>query len=761
MARGQIPLFGGGALRSPLDPRKCRLDTGGGVFCLSPCHGDWLTQNRRNAKPCGEFLRGSRASGPEGPECRAGAPRLTRRRLSLKGTPVESTLYLSGPGSLPMSLDAARLAPMANAIRALSMDAVQAANSGHPGMPMGMADVATVLFSRFLKFDPAQPRWPDRDRFVLSAGHGSMLIYSLLHLTGYAAPTMADIRNFRQLGSPCAGHPENHVLPGVECTTGPLGQGLAMAVGMAIAERHLNAQFGDDLVDHRTFVIAGDGCLMEGINHEAIGLAGHLKLGRLIVLWDDNRITIDGDTDLSTSEDIPARFTAAGWHTAACDGHDFADIERAIAEAVADGRPSLVACRTVIGKGAPNKQGGHNVHGSPLGADEIAAAREYLGWNSAPFEVPAEILADWRSLGQRGAAARDEWQARLGASAKGAELSRRMAGELPSGDEAAKAFAAWLDGSQKVATRKASELALEVLTPLVPEMVGGSADLTGSNNTKTKATTPFSAQDYAGRYVYYGIREFGMAAAMNGMALHGGVIPYGGTFLVFSDYCRNAIRMSALQHARVIYVLTHDSIGLGEDGPTHQPVEHVMSLRLIPNLDVYRPADVIETAECWNLALQSADRPSVLALTRQNLPQLRNAANSGGEMLSARGAYRIREAGLARSVVLVATGSEVALAMDVAAELEAGGIGADVVSMPSWRHFDAQDNAYKAGILPDGVLKVAIEAGVTLGWQKYVGDGLIFGIDEFGASAPAEDLFAHFGLSVGAIVPKIRARLGN
>lgn len=656
-----------------------------------------------------------------------------------------------------MTLDPSRLAPMANAIRALSMDAVQAANSGHPGMPMGMADVATVLYSQFLKFDPAAPKWPDRDRFVLSAGHGSMLIYSLLHLTGYAAPTMADIRNFRQLHSPCAGHPENIELDGVECTTGPLGQGLAMAVGMALAERHLNATFGDGLVDHRTWVIAGDGCLMEGVNHEAIGLAGHLKLGRLNVLWDDNRITIDGDTDLSTSEDIAARYAATGWHVTACDGHDHGDIARALAEAAADPRPSLVACRTVIGKGSPNKQGTHNVHGSPLGGDEVDATRAALGWTAAPFEVPAEILADWRSLGAKGAAARADWEKRIAADPQGKEFARRMAGKLPDMDQANAAFAAWLGQPQKVATRKASELALEVLTAAVPEMVGGSADLTGSNNTKTKSTGPLSAADYAGRYVYYGIREFGMATAMNGMALHGGVIPYGGTFLVFSDYCRNAIRLSALQQQRVVYVLTHDSIGLGEDGPTHQPVEHVMSMRLIPNLNVFRPADIIETAECWNIALQSEGTPSVLALTRQNLPQLR----SEGTMLSAKGAYRLRAAGAARKVVLVATGSEVELACSVRDALEAKGIGADVVSMPCMELFDAQDAAYKADILPADALLVSIEAGVTWGWQKYVRDGLTIGIDSFGASAPAEVLFPHFGFSVEAIVPKIEARLAG
>ena len=658
------------------------------------------------------------------------------------------------PGS-PAALNA-----MANAIRALSMDAVQAANSGHPGMPMGMADVATVLYSKFLKFDPSAPKWPDRDRFVLSAGHGSMLLYSLLHLTGYAAPTMDDIRNFRQLGSPCAGHPENFELEGAECTTGPLGQGLAMAVGMALAERHLNAGFGDGLVDHRTFAVAGDGCLMEGINHEAIGLAGHLKLGRLIVLWDDNRITIDGDTDVSTSEDVAARYRATGWHTVACDGHDFADIERAIAEAVADPRPSLVACRTIIGKGAPNKQGGHNVHGSALGAAEVAAAREYLGWTAAPFEVPADILTDWRSLGAQGAAAHADWQARLAADAKGAELSRRMAGELPDMAEVEATFAGWLEGNQKVATRKASELALEVLTAHVPEMVGGSADLTGSNLTKTKSTTPFGADSYGGRYVYYGIREFGMAAAMNGMALHGGVIPYGGTFLVFSDYCRNAIRMSALQGARVVYVLTHDSIGLGEDGPTHQPIEHVMSMRLIPNLEVFRPADIIETAECWTLALQNANGPSVLALSRQNLPQLRNAESSGATNLSAKGAYRLQAADAPRKVVLIATGSEVEIAVNTRALLEAQGVGADVVSMPSMSRFRAQDGAYRADVLPDGVLRVSIEAGTTFGWEGITGlDGLRIGIDTFGASAPAEVLYDHFGLTPAKIAPQIFAAL--
>lgn len=660
-----------------------------------------------------------------------------------------------------MTLAPDRLAPMANAIRALSMDAVQAANSGHPGMPMGMADVATVLYSKFLKFDPAAPKWADRDRFVLSAGHGSMLIYSLLHLTGYASPSMDDIRNFRQMGSVCAGHPENFLIEGVECTTGPLGQGLAMAVGMAMAERQLNATFGDDLVDHKTWVIAGDGCLMEGINHEAIGLAGTLKLGRLKVLWDDNNITIDGDTSLSTSEDIPARFRASGWDVFACDGHDFADIERALAEAAASDKPSLVACKTVIGKGAPNKQGGSGVHGAALGDAEVAAAREYLGWSAEPFVIPADILAEWRSLGAKGAEARKEWEARKVAHPEAAEFSRRMAGELPEGEEVAATFASWLEGSNKVATRKASEDCLNVLAPAMPELIGGSADLTGSNNTKAKCQAPFSANDYSGRYVYYGIREFGMAAAMNGMALHGGVIPYGGTFLIFSDYCRNAIRLSALQQVRAVYVLTHDSIGLGEDGPTHQPVEQVMSLRLIPNLYVFRPADVIETAECWNVALQSTETPSVLALSRQNLPQLRNS----GEMLSARGAYTLRHAEADRKVILVATGSEVELACNVRDALEAQGIGADVVSMPCMELYEAQDEAYKHEILPNdpSILKVSIEAGSTMGWQKITAfsrnGGLNIGLDRFGASAPAPDLFARFGFTVEAIVPKILEKI--
>ncbi len=658
-----------------------------------------------------------------------------------------------------MSLDPSRLASMANAIRALSMDAVQAANSGHPGMPMGMADVATVLWTRYFKFDPSAPDWPDRDRFVLSAGHGSMLAYSLLHLSGYARPTMDDIRNFRQLGSPCAGHPENIELAGIECTTGPLGQGLAMAVGMAIAERHLNAEFGETLVDHRTWVVAGDGCLMEGINHEAIGLAGHLQLGRLTVLWDDNDITIDGKTDLSTSEDVKARYAATGWHVESCDGHDPEDIARAIDAALADDRPSLVACKTVIGKGAPNKQGTAATHGSPLGDEEIAAARAELGWDASPFEIPEAILADWRATGERGRELHAGWEERAANDSRNDEFIGRMAGNLPplQGWDAYRAKLA--EDLPKVATRKASEMALGVLTETVPAMLGGSADLTGSNNTKTSATAPFTASDRSGRYIYYGIREFGMAAAMNGMALHGGVIPYGGTFLVFSDYCRNAIRLSALQQAPVVYVMTHDSIGLGEDGPTHQPVEHLAALRAIPNLLVMRPADALETAECWEIALRQTNRPTVLALSRQGLPALRADI---AENRCENGAYRLVEASAPRQVVLLATGSEVALAKDVAAGLESQGIGADVVSMPCWELFEAQSEEYRNALIPAGTLAVSIEAGTTMGWHKYVGrDGLTVGLDRFGLSAPAGDLFTHFGFTAEAIIPQITANLAS
>ena len=628
------------------------------------------------------------------------------------------------------------------------MDAVETANSGHPGMPMGMADAATALFTRHLKYDPADPTWPDRDRFVLSAGHGSMLIYALLYLTGYDRPTLDDIKRFRKLGSPTAGHPENFELAGIETTTGPLGQGLATAVGMAIAERHLNAVYGDELVDHRTFVIAGDGDLMEGINHEAVGLAGHLKLGRLIVLWDDNRITIDGSTDLSRNEDVVARHAAAGWHTLECDGLDAGKVGQAIDKAVADERPSLIRCKTIIGYGAPNKQGTAATHGAALGKDEVAAARKELGLDPAEFSVPDDVLAAWRQAGQRCAAERAAWRKRLDASKRKAEFLAQLDGKTDDG---------WLkphlDGllanPPTVATRKASEMALEAINPAITSTIGGSADLTGSNNTKTKALQPLTADNYGGRYIYYGIREFGMAAAMNGMALHGGIIPYGGTFLVFADYCRPAIRLSALQGAKVIYVMTHDSIGLGEDGPTHQPIEHLQSLRAIPQLEVYRPADAVETAECWAIALAN-DGPTLLALSRQNLSLVRTKASA--ENLCAKGAYRLKRAKAARKVILIATGSEVEIALAVATELEGQGIGADVVSMPSTDRFDAQDAAYREDILPDvsnrEILRVSIEAGTTVGWERYTGlHGLRIGIDGFGASAPAADLYEHFGLT--------------
>jgi transketolase len=649
---------------------------------------------------------------------------------------------------------------LANAIRALAMDAVETANSGHPGMPMGMADAATALFAKHLKFDPADPYWPDRDRFVLSAGHGSMLIYALLYLTGYERPTMEDIRRFRQLGSPCAGHPENFELPGVEVTTGPLGQGLAMAVGLAIAERHLNATFGDDLVDHRTFVIAGDGDLMEGVNHEAVGLAGNLRLGRLIVLWDDNRITIDGSTDLSRSEDVMARHAAAGWHTVECDGLDAGKVAKVLDQAVADERPSLVRCRTIIGYGAPNKQGTAATHGAALGREEVEAARQELGLDPEEFTVPDDVLEAWRAIGRRGAQKRAAWQKRLTASKKGEDLSRRLAGQVDDG-WLAPHLEALIAAKPTVATRKASEMALEAINAAVDCTVGGSADLTGSNNTKTKALEPLTAENYGGRYLYYGIREFGMAAAMNGMALHGGVIPYGGTFLVFSDYCRPAIRLSALQGARVIYVMTHDSIGLGEDGPTHQPIEHLQSLRCIPQLHLFRPADAVETAECWALAL-AAEGPSVLALSRQNLPAVRTEA--AGENLCARGAYRLRPAGAARKAILLATGSEVEIALAAAELLEADGIGADVVSMPCTSLFDRQPDEYRQDILPDvsnrEILRVSIEAGSTIGWERYAGlHGLRIGIDRFGASAPHTDLYAHFGLTAEAVARRVADHL--
>ncbi len=652
---------------------------------------------------------------------------------------------------------------MANAIRALSMDAIQKSNSGHPGMPMGMADVATVLFSKFMQFDPSRPDWPNRDRFVLSAGHGSMLLYSLLYLTGYEKPTIDDIKNFRQLHSPTAGHPEYGECPGIEVTTGPLGQGLATSVGMALGERLSNAEYGDAITDHFTYVIAGDGCLMEGVSQEAISLAGHLNLSKMIVLWDDNSISIDGGTDLSTSEDMHGRFEAVGWHVQAVDGHDPEAIEAAIKEAQASDQPSMIACRTTIGYGAPTKQGTSATHGAPLGDDEIAGARELLNWHSAPFEIPDDVLAAWRSVGAAGAAASAAWQKefdKLDAFVC-EDFDRRQNKELPkSFDDAINAYKAKLVAEPvKVATRKASQMALEVINDVVPETIGGSADLTGSNLTKTSQTAPISANDFSGRYVYYGIREFGMCAAMNGLALYGQHIPYGGTFLVFTDYARPAIRLAALMEQRAIYVMTHDSIGLGEDGPTHQPVEHVASLRAMPNLNVFRPCDAVETAECWALSLQSTGTPSVHSLTRQGLKQQR--LTNTDENLCAKGGYILHEAsGGTPKAVLIGTGSEVEIAAEAREALEAAGIPTRVVSMPCTELFDGQDAGYRKEVLPEGVLTASIEAATTFGWQRYTGlNGTNIGLDSFGASAPSPDLYEHFGITSDALVSAVKAAL--
>jgi len=650
---------------------------------------------------------------------------------------------------------------MANAIRALSMDAVQKANSGHPGMPMGMADVATVLFTRHLKYDPSWPDWPDRDRFILSAGHGSMLLYSLLYLTGYAGPTLDDIKNFRQLGHPCAGHPEYGELPGIEMTTGPLGQGLASSVGFALAERLSHARMGD-IIDHHTYVMCGDGCLMEGISHEAISLAGHLQLGKLIVLWDDNGICIDGSTSATLSDDQIARFAASRWHTQAINGHDVEEIDAALAAAKLDNRPSLIACRTTIGYGAPHKQGTSAVHGAPLGPDEIAAARKFLNWPWPPFDIPADILECWRAAGRVSRKTAQQWKAdfaRLDENIR-ADYTRRLNRQLPAElDAALEAYKKDLaENPQKVATRKASEMALTLLNPIVRETIGGSADLTGSNNTKTPDQTPVTADDYSGRYLYYGVREFGMSAVMNGLALHGEYIPYGGTFMVFTDYCRSAIRLSALMGQRVIYVMTHDSIGLGEDGPTHQPVEHLMSLRAMPNVAVYRPADAVETAESWQCALLDTGRPSILALTRQALEPVRLAHSS--ENLVARGGYELRAADGEAKVTIIATGSEVEIAVAAREKLQAGGIGTRVVSMPSTDIFDDQPEEYRTEILGTAAINVAVEAGIKFGWERYVGrDGIIIGMEGFGASAPAKDLYEYFGITAEAIVLAVKERL--
>ena len=639
---------------------------------------------------------------------------------------------------------------MANAIRALAMDAVQAANSGHPGMPMGMADVATVLFTEALKFDPAVPGWANRDRFVLSAGHGSMLLYALLHLTGYPGMTIEELKNFRQFGSKTAGHPEYGHAPGIETTTGPLGQGLANAVGIALSERLLAARVGNDLIDYHTYVIAGDGCLMEGISQEAISLAGHLKLGKLIVLWDDNSISIDGATSLAVSDNELERFAASGWNTARVDGHDPAAIAAAIKAAKGDSsRPWLIACKTVIGYGAPNKAGKSSAHGEPLGGEEIKATRERLDWPYQPFDVPDHILSAWRAVGSRGAKTYADWAKRLsGANAEAKALisGRKLETALASAIAAAKtAFAA---DTTKRATRVWSQLTLEHLVPALPELVGGSADLTGSNLTKTKAQVSITPENFAGNYVHYGVREHGMAAAMNGIALSGSFIPYGGTFLVFTDYCRPSIRLSALMEQRVVYVMTHDSIGLGEDGPTHQPVEHLSALRAIPNLNVFRPADGIETAECWELAIAAKKTPSILALSRQAVPNLRS---DGQENQSAKGAYVIKASEGARDVTLIATGSEVGVAIEAAAALSKNGVSAAVVSMPSFELFRAQPESYRNSVLGDAP-RVAIEAGVAQSWYEWLRPSDKFvGMPGFGASAPAAKLFQHFGITAAHV----------
>jgi transketolase len=653
---------------------------------------------------------------------------------------------------------------MANVIRALAMDAVQKADSGHPGMPMGMADVATVLFTRFLKFDAAHPDWPDRDRFVLSAGHGSMLLYALLYLTGYPEMEIGELRNFRQLHSRTAGHPEYGHAPGIEATTGPLGQGVGNAVGMALAERLLNSRYGDAIVDHYTYCLAGDGCLMEGISHEAISLAGHLKLGRLIVLFDDNQVSIDGPTSLAVSDDQIERFNASHWHTARVDGHDPEAIALAIENArqVTD-RPSLIACRTVIGYGAPSKAGTAATHGSPLGEEEVKGAREKLGWRHQPFEVPKPILANWRAIGARHRATYDAWSAaakRVDASARAA-LTDPIEGKVKAAIAGAIAAVKsdFVKEGAKLATRQSSQKVLEKLVPVIPGLIGGSADLTGSNGTLTKFHTVVKPGDFTGNYIHYGVREHAMAATMNGMALHGGIVPYGGTFLVFTDYCRPSIRLSALMQQRVIYVMTHDSIGLGEDGPTHQPVEHLAALRAIPNLNVMRPADSVECAECWEIALLSKTTPAILALTRQGVPPLRTAPSD--ENLSAKGAYVLIEPARARDVTLIGTGSELALAVAAAKTLEGEGIAAAVVSMPCSELFEAQSQSYRKQVL-GACPRVAVEAAVAFGWSKWLGPTDAFvGMHGFGASAPAQHLYKHFGITAEAVAAAARELVGK
>ncbi|WP_256752637.1 transketolase [Mesorhizobium sp. Mes31] len=651
---------------------------------------------------------------------------------------------------------------MANTIRFLSMDAVEKAQSGHPGLPMGCADIATVLFTRFLKYDPKAPHWADRDRFILSAGHGSMLLYSLLHLTGYEDMTLDQIKHFRQLGSKTAGHPEYGHATGIETTTGPLGQGLANSVGFALGERIMNAAFGNDLVDHYTYVLAGDGCLMEGVSQEAIALAGHLKLNKLIVFWDNNNISIDGPVSLADNTDQVARFQASGWNASHIDGTDPEAIAYAIEAARHSDKPTMIACKTTIGFGAPTKAGTNKAHGSPLGADEIAGARKFFNWDSPPFEIPADILDAWRTAGKAGVKARTDWEGRLAkADAKlKAEFERRLAGKLPSNFDAVIAdYKKKLSADKpKVATRKSSEMALEVINGAVPETIGGSADLTGSNNTKTSQTKNITSDDYGQRYVHYGIREHGMAAALNGLTLHGGLIAYGGTFMCFSDYARPSMRLASLMGIRSIFVMTHDSIGLGEDGPTHQPVEHLAALRAIPNHNVFRPADAVETAECWQIALESEKTPSTLALTRQNLPTVRTEFVA--KNLSSQGAYELAAASGEAAVTIFATGSEVEIALAARELLEKHGHPTRVVSVPCFELFDKQSDDYRRKTIGNAPVKMAIEAGIRQGWDHLIGsDGIFVGMTGFGASGTIEQLYPHFGITAEAAAKAAEARL--
>ena len=658
-------------------------------------------------------------------------------------------------------MEQAEIRRLANAIRGLTLDAVQNAKSGHPGLPLGMADAATVLFSQFLKYDPADPNWPDRDRFVLSAGHGSMMLYSLLYLTGYPGMSLDDIKTFRKLGSPCAGHPEHGHAPGIETTTGPLGQGLGNAVGMAIAEAHLNKRFGDDLVNHKTYVICSDGDLMEGISHEAIGIAGHLKLKNLIVLYDDNNITIDGARELSDTTDNNRRFEASGWQVDRCDGHNAADVFRALTAAQKSEKPVMINCKTIIGFGMPTRAGTQKAHSDAPGADEVAGAKKALDLPPGAFTLNDGVLEKWREIGKRGASARAEWNKRKASAQASKDFDDALAGNIPHAlHDALNEFKKKMIAEKPViATRKASEGVLEVVNPVVPSTMGGSADLTPSNNTKTKDMLNFEPQTYGGRYMRWGIREHGMCAAMNGMALHGGVIPYGGTFMVFSDYCRPSIRLAALMQQRVIYVMTHDSIGVGEDGPTHQPVEQLAAMRAMPGILIFRPCDPVETAEAWEIALNKKDGPSFLALTRQNVATSRSEVTD--KNLTAHGAYEIARADNAQ-VTFFASGSEVELAMQARELLKADGIAARVVSMPCWSLFEKQDATYRDAVIGKSPVNVAIEAGVREGWDRYIGpNGIFIGMHSFGASAPYKDVYKHFGITAEAAADAARKAIGK